>query len=356
MPDMTISGEIVLNTASGKTVRAEIETLKPDFIAYTLSSVPAGSDVTLQVNNLDLVVSVTFANNLVVPVTPGAANELTVTVPPHAVSGVVALTMANGETVECDELEIIEPEYAYLSNPPAEPAEIKASGVLVFDIANDDKLTDLQIKDVSVTYVIFDKKLYINVPDYGSGFYEMKLVSSDGTNTIYTIRIKSTDPVWDTSYVFFDFDGKDSWWGDYGAVENNPALSLNGNYFRINGDLTGGWIGFFWRNGANDLKTDGVTVANWVIKMDVNVLGPTTPRFKFRLTGSDGDFWAIFGGLQNTGGWYTVTIPLTDFFDGDGLGSNRLPNVQNIDGDFGLALAGEGTTNICIDNIRFEPK
>ena len=112
---------------------------------------------------------------------------------------------------------------------------------------------------------------------------------------------------------------------------------------------------FFWRNSQNDLKVAGVTVAEWAVKIDVNVLGGTTPAFKFRLNGTDGDFWSIIPGFENKGGWYTVTIPLTEFRDGNGTGSNRLPNVQNITNDFGMATSGDaGFYNICIDNIRFE--
>jgi hypothetical protein len=179
---------------------------------------------------------------------------------------------------------------------------------------------------------------------------------SDWIFTKVTITIKGgprVDPVKDPSYVFFNFDGRNSWWGGNGKIENDPELSLDGsNYFRINGNLTGSWIDFFWRNGKDNFKTDGVTIAGWVVKMDVNVLGPTTPPFKYRFKGSDGDFWATFGGLENKGGWYTVTVPLTDFYDG----GTQIPNVQNINEDFGLALAGQGETNICIDNVRFEPK
>jgi hypothetical protein len=83
--------------------------------------------------------------------------------------------------------------------------------------------------------------------------------------------------------------------------------------------------------------------------------GGTTMAFKFRLKGTDGDFWAIIPGMENRGGWYTVTIPLTDFKDNDGYGTNILPNVQNITQDFGLATAGDaGFVNMCIDNVRFE--
>jgi hypothetical protein len=202
--------------------------------------------------------------------------------------------------------------------------------------------------------------LEVYVPDTApKGAITLTLLAFNNKEVTNPVTISGTDPVADPTYVFFDFDSKGSWWGSFGEPENNSELSLDGStYFRINGNLSGGWIDFFWRNSKNGLKTDGVTVDGWVIKMDINVLSPTTPPFKLRLNGTDGDFWAIFGnsGLANNDGWYTVTIPLTDFVDNEGLGTNHLPNVQNIDADFGLALAGEGFLDICIDNVRFEEK
>ena len=184
----------------------------------------------------------------------------------------------------------------------------------------------------------------------------MKLITFDGKEVESpTFTISGVDPVVDPSYVFFDFDSKGSWWGTHGQVESASNLSISGNYFRVNKQLAGGWDDFFWRNGRDNFKTDGVTVAEWAIKMDVNVLGGTTQALKFRLNGADGDFWAIIPPLANEGGWYTVTIPLTEFRDDNGTGSGQLPNVQNIDQDFGMATNGAaGMLNIAIDNIRFE--
>jgi hypothetical protein len=188
MPDKAISGDLILNTASGKSVTAEIETLKPDVVAYNPLPAPAGSDVNLQGHNLDLVTTVTFIDNLVVSVTPGAADELSVPVPLNAVSGVIVLTMANGETVECQELEIAAPPFAYLPNPPGPKAEIYAGGVLTLDVENGDKLADVQINGVSAKYILDAPKLYIVVPGNAKGDTELKLVSSNGTS-VYTIPV-----------------------------------------------------------------------------------------------------------------------------------------------------------------------
>ncbi|MFA6581621.1 MAG: glycan-binding surface protein, partial [Paludibacter sp.] len=177
--------------------------------------------------------------------------------------------------------------------------------------------------------------------------------SFDGKEIVSpTFTISGTDPVVDASYVFFNFDGKNSWWGDKGAVENLAEYSLDGSsYFRINDNMNPWWTGLFWRNGKNDLKTDGVTVAGWSVKMDVNVIEASTGDFKFRFKGTEGDFWAVIPGFAAKGGWYTVTIPLTSFNDAGKL----MVDMSTMDSDFGMAYAGPGEhVNMCIDNIRFE--
>jgi hypothetical protein len=209
MPDKAVSGEITLNTAGGKSVAAAIETLKPDVVAYNPSPAPAGSDVKLQGHHLDLVTTVTFGGDLVVPVTPGATDELTVTIPLNAVSGAVVLTMANGETVECQILEIIAPEFAYLPNPPGPKAEIHAGGVLTLDVENGNKLTDVQINGQSVKYILDAPKLYIVVPGNAKGDTELKLVSSNG-NAVYTIPVIGAGIVETVIYE----ELKELTWGD----------------------------------------------------------------------------------------------------------------------------------------------
>ena len=188
MPDMAVSGEMILNTASGKTVSAPIETLKPSVSAYSPSPASAGSQVRLQGSNLDLVVSVTFADGLVVPVTPGSATELPVTIPLNAVTGAVVLTMANEETVECAELTIDEPVFAYLPNPPDSKAEINAGTVLTVEVNNGDKLTEVQVNGVPVNFIHDAPNLYIVIPGAAKGETELTLVSSNGM-AVYTIPV-----------------------------------------------------------------------------------------------------------------------------------------------------------------------
>jgi len=158
-------------------------------------------------------------------------------------------------------------------------------------------------------------------------------------------------------YVYFDFDGKGSWWGDCPqTVEDDPDYSISGKYFHIEATAAADWYGLFWRNAGNGLNVTGVTVNDWVVKYDINVLGPDITSFKIRL----GDFWYITGVNPNIGGWYTFTAPLNDFKDNDGKGNPMTDaDVAALAsaGDFGFADGGAGGEyDVLIDNVRFEPK
>ena len=62
MPEMAQSGNLMLNTGSGKQVAVAIETLKPAVSGYTPTTVSAGESVTLSGSNLDLIASITFGD------------------------------------------------------------------------------------------------------------------------------------------------------------------------------------------------------------------------------------------------------------------------------------------------------
>ncbi|MCX6226936.1 MAG: glycan-binding surface protein [Bacteroidia bacterium] len=154
-----------------------------------------------------------------------------------------------------------------------------------------------------------------------------------------------------------------SWWGDAGAAENDPALSLDGtNYWRVNKQCSG-WTGLFWRNGKNDFPADriGTDVAKYVVKFDINILEAMTGgQLRLRFKGTEGDYWYCWApwagsGSYKTDGWTTITIPITDFRDNYCSGSNQPVNFSTMDSDFGMAFdAGASLVNICIDNLRFE--
>ena len=176
-------------------------------------------------------------------------------------------------------------------------------------------------------------------------------------NVRFESKTPYTEPIADPAYVYFDFDGKGSWWGDCPqTVENDPAYSISGSYFHIKATAAAGWYGLFWRNNGNDLNTSGLTVNNWAVKYDINVLGDNITSLKVRL----GNFWYITDVQPNIGGWYTYMAPLSDFKDDDGKGKAMTDAdiaTWATAGDFGFADGGKGGEyDVLIDNVRFEPK
>lgn len=359
VPLTATEGKVTLTTNSGKTAETEAITLvKPTISSIAPLALMAGNDITITGTHLDLVRKVTFVGGLSVDVTPASATSFTVTVPPAAVgTAAIVMTTTNGTEVTSSAQLAIEaankPVITGINASVKPGAKLTITGTKLHLV----EAIYFQPNVKAVLYgVRTETSIEVFVPETAKkGAVTLKLVAFNGDEVVSPVfNISGTDPVVDASYVFFNFDNRGSWWGDKGAPENNPDLSLDGSsYFRLNHDMNPWWTGFFWRNGRNDLKTDGVTVNEWAVKLDVNVLADVTGDMKLRLKGTDGDFWAVIHGLQNKGGWYTVTIPLTSFIiDG---GTTVIPNVANVDSDFGMAYTGPGEhVNMCIDNVRFE--
>ncbi|MEG0993563.1 MAG: IPT/TIG domain-containing protein [Bacteroidales bacterium] len=178
MPENAHSGELTLNTGSGKTVAIMIETLKPIVESYDPTNVPAGQAVTLKGSDLDLVTAITFGGDKTVDVIATSAVELTVTVPVDAESGEIILTLKNGETVICSSLAVEKPECCYIPVLPEE--SVNGSSVLIVEVKNGEKLTDVQLNGLSVQYILLGDQLYISIPANANGNTELKLISSNG--------------------------------------------------------------------------------------------------------------------------------------------------------------------------------
>lgn len=179
-PEMAVSGDMILEVGSGKSVSVEIQTQKPEIHSFDNLPVSAGSDLIINGENLDLVASVTFPEGGDVEVHGSAEDLLSISVPLNAVSGVLVLNMANGESVESPELEISMPVFCFIPEPPGSKTEIKAGGVLTVQVENSERLTDVQIGGVSVNYIVDAPNLYIVIPGNASGDTEMILISDNG--------------------------------------------------------------------------------------------------------------------------------------------------------------------------------
>ncbi len=351
-------------TAADKSVvsGSTLNLVKPTITAVAPQDIQFNNELTITGNHLDLVALVQFTGGTEVEVTNGTLNEVKVNIPVGTASGPITIVTHNGESVTSSQsLNILASTSATITGMPT---QAKPGDMISIVGENLDEITEV-IFPGNVSATMFGQKtatlIEVFIPltvDRGVGV--ITLITVNGELVISPpINIQGVDPVADPSLVFFNFDGLNSWWGDAGAAENQPDLTLDGSsYHRINQSCNG-WTGFFWRNGQNGFPgpTIGTNVANYVMKFDINVLDPITGgEFAWRLKGSSGDFWYYWKpweteGPYQTNGWITITIPLTDFY----AGATQLADLSTITEDFGVAFNnGASTVNACIDNVRFE--
>ena len=184
VPITATSGEVTFYTVNNKTVSGgSISIIEPTIKAITPDTVAAGSDITITGTDLDLVVSVTFGGDQTVDVTPESDTSITVTVPTTAETGVLTLTLVNGETVTTNSITVDKPLFCYIPVLPSETDTIKEGELFIVEVSNEDKLTDVQVNGVSVQYILNGTKLYILVPENTSGTTEFTLISSNGDIT-----------------------------------------------------------------------------------------------------------------------------------------------------------------------------
>lgn len=216
MPAAATSGNLVLNTESGKSVTVAISTAKPENISYDNSVVPAGGDLKISGKNLDVVSKILFGGNVVVTgITPTSASELTVKVPVTAENGALTLIMANGETVVAPAITVSKPECCFIPNPPAiaNPGQ-----VLSLPVVNGKLLTSVEFGGVSAQYIYSNDVLSVKVPTSAEGNTVLKLISSNGSIS-YTINVVPVeDTVWTGPLTIT--------WGDGGRVAV-PASAFN---------------------------------------------------------------------------------------------------------------------------------
>lgn len=216
MPAAAISGDLQLNTNSGKATAVSIATAKPENISYSAATVPAGEALTVKGVNMDVVSAVVFSGNVEVTVSDATATAISLTVPTTAETGALLLKMANGESVEAPSLTIEKPVCAYL---PALPDKLVRGRIVELEIVNADKLTNVLLNEAAVQYINDAAKgvLMLNVPAELDGTYSLKLISSNGEIAYDVLVVANEETVWTGPL--------DISWGDGGRVLV-PAVSF----------------------------------------------------------------------------------------------------------------------------------
>lgn len=194
MPEAAISGDLLLNTASGISVPVAIATLKPEFTSFANDIVSLGNDVTIQGENLDLVAKVIYTGGAEVEVSPVSAIELTFIMPTMGTeSGVLTLVMANGETVETAALTINAPEFCYIPILPGEDEELKGGEIFTINVENGDKLERVEVDGKVVQFLINNNTLVMAIPQMANANTKVKLISSNGEIEYHIAFIPATN-------------------------------------------------------------------------------------------------------------------------------------------------------------------
>ena len=228
MPAAAQEGDAKLQMANGLSVTVAYTLVKPVVKSYSANPAAAGSDVTLNGTDLDLVTAVTFAQDLVVEVKDPAADALTVAVPTAAETGKILLSLANGTQVEAPELAIDKPAGAYIA---VFPEDLYAPGTMfIVDIENADHLTGVQVDGVDVNYILNGSTLYFSIPADATRGSQLTLVSDNGSVT-YTMNIDPGDfivtPIWNGSFTCDNWNGnQDLAWGGYDWSTVKPGTLL----------------------------------------------------------------------------------------------------------------------------------
>lgn len=317
VPAEAITGKFVINTTADATIENEllaITTLKPVFAAFNPTSAPMGADVTVEGQNMDLVVKVT--------VTGGAELEAKNAVPAsvmfslpyaNAETGTVTLHMANGESVVTSaSLEVTAPECCYVTAWPelidGEPYQ--AGCLLCIEVENRDVLTNVQVDNIECGFVTNGaNKVYISTPESAGKTSHIKLISSNGEiDYAYEFKPNSevTTIIWKGTAVADD-------WG------NQPFIGSDGGA-EFAGVEAGDELRFYITPTADDWKLQ-IVEGHW---------GPTYASFCSVGNDTEG---GKFTEVDLAGGYVSITVTqamLDAFFTVQWWGGALLLNGDNV--------------------------
>jgi len=363
VPKTATATKATLVTLSTKTIETPAFTyIKPVITSLNPTTLMAGSELTIEGANLDLVKQVKFPSSAkIVDVTPASANSFAVTVPTDATSGNPVLITINGTEVESTiSLTVTAADIPVITDIPA---TVKPGKLLVMK-GTKLNLVKSVIFENNVEATNFDTRsatlLEVYVPDGAkAGLNNIKLVTYSGKVAMTSVTISGTDPITAQTKMIYDFNQRTS---DWHAVDwDNWGGSYDAGLGKTNGYITlisrPGW----WILGCNHPDPNGgwpsVNPNNYVLKVDIKTIKPIRItggyEFIFKIGGENVSSQLIVSDnyiATPDNDWATLTIPISGAF------SNPTKNS----GDFGIILnssdAGTDFAGLCFDNLRFDPK
>ncbi len=374
VPANAIAGAVKLNTAANKSVisSSALNLVKPAITNIAPLTLLTKETVTITGTNLDIVDTVIFNGNKAVKITGATETEIVVAVPAGSKSGTVTLVATNGDrVVSLQSLTISPAEAPVITNMPSSAApgsKINIRGTLLglfseVIFPGNIKATMFGIKT--------DTLLQVYIPlNVAQGTGRITFITIEGEEIQSPeISILGVEPVADPSLVINNFDetGHDLGWDNWGSnveLGNDPAIGFSGRYLHGTNTSLSGWSWIWGCNHSQLPKLSGITKADHVLKMDINITKPISSssgsiNFQMELAGARIDLGPLGyrnpDGSYSTPGWVTITWDLSSF--------SSLPAIINESNDqgseWGMNLSsgtGLDITGLYIDNIRFEHK
>ena len=251
------SGDIVMALKGGGEVSVGVATAKPEVL--TTDQLPAGSSATLTGKNLDLLVSIKFADGSLAEVNNPSADQAVVVIPVTATSGEAVLNMTNGETTYWY-ANIAAPTGAYIIEGPTDEDEILAGTLAKFTIGNPAALSGVKVNGENVQYILNGSTLYVSLPESCGKGTIVTLLSSDGSSLDYTYNFipatKVSMEIWSGMWECAGWGGnQDLAWGgfDWSTI---PAGAIMTIYMTPTVDAGSWWcvslrVGDGWANFEN---------------------------------------------------------------------------------------------------------
>ena len=351
----TVATLVALSTKEVNT--PEFSYIKPEITSLSPTTLMAGTDLTVNGKDLDLIRLVRFPSAMNdVEVEPSSSTSFVVTVPADATSGNATFITVNETEVTSSVTLTITP--ADIPIITESSASIKPGQLLVIEgtklnlvesviFQNGIKATQFGTRSATLLEVI--------VPDNAKkGANNIELVTFAGKTVTIIVTISGTDPVVDPSLMIYDFEGglaNDGRWDGIGG-EGDPSDALSGKYYEI---TASNWGTGYWWFAENWMTHPSVTKSDHVVKMDIrlrNDIPAASAEVRLLLSGKAVNFlpYLLDGDNWSTGGdWKTITIPLTAWTDL----ANPTPASG---GDWGIAtwVNESNFTGFCVDNIRYE--
>lgn len=233
IPETAVEGNLILRMKNGKGVEVPFSLVKPVVTGYDHNPVSAGGAITLQGTNLDLVKKVQFGegSDIIEVKASEDGTSISLSVPMNAKTGKPTLTLANGTTVECPELNIEEAVFCYITELPDFSEKEKtpeAGGTFTVPVKNGDKLESVLVNGKNVNFVYAEKpsSLTIGIPADASAKSVLKLVSSNGS-VEYDIAVipqgTVTRTLWIGSIDLANWTGNTQGTLPVDALDNLPA-------------------------------------------------------------------------------------------------------------------------------------